>query len=79
MKKLTFVAVALTLLSTAALADQNVENANKMDEMRHQFMVMTDQMIDGQLLMLKTNEAALTSYQRVLKQMMQNESSSNNN
>ena len=79
MKKFAFVAVALALLSTGALADQNVENANKMDEMRHQFMVMTDQMIEGQLLMLKTNEAALTSYQRVLKQMMQNESSSNNN
>jgi phosphotransacetylase len=70
MKKLFITVATLALLSTASFADQNTENANKMDEMRRQFMTMTDQMIDGQMQMLKMNEAMLSNYQRVLKQMM---------
>ena len=75
MKKLFITGAALVLLSTASFADQNTENANKMDEMRKQFMVMTDQMIDGQMQMMKMNEAMLTNYQKLLKQMMENETS----
>jgi hypothetical protein len=73
MKKLFITGATLVLLSTASFADQNTENANKMDEMRRQFMVMTDQMIDGQMQMMKMNEAMLSNYQKLLKQMMEND------
>jgi opacity protein-like surface antigen len=75
-KKFLIAAATLAMLSTASFADQNTENQNKMDEMRHQFMVMTDQMINGQMEMLKMHEAMLSNYQKLLKQMMENESSS---
>ncbi len=74
MKKYLIAAATLAMLSTASFADQNTENMNKMDEMRMQFMKMTDQMMNDQMSMLKMQEAMLTNYQRILKQMMENES-----
>ena len=74
MKKFFITAATLVLLSTASFADQNTENANKMAEMRHQFLTMTDQMMTDQMSMLKMQENMLTNYQRLLKQMMENES-----
>ena len=79
MKKILVAAATLAMLSTASFADQNTENMNKMDEMRMQFMKMTDQMMNDQMSMLKMQEAMLTNYQRILKQMMENESSSHSN
>jgi hypothetical protein len=77
MKKLLITATALVLMSTASFADQNTENANKMDEMRMQFMKMTNEMVSGQMEMMKMHEAMLTNYQKLLKQMMENEISDN--
>ena len=79
MKKLLLTVATLAMMSTATLADQNSENANRMMELRRQFFSMTDQMLTDQMNMLKMQEAMLTNYQRLLKQMMQNENSSNNN
>ena len=77
MKKLFITVAALAMLSTAALADQNSENAMRMEEMRKQFFMMTDQMMNDQMSMLKMQENMLTNYQKLLKQMMENESSGN--
>jgi hypothetical protein len=79
MKKFFLTAATFALLSTASFADQNTENANRMNEMRRAFMAMTDQMINSQMDMLKTHEAMLTNYQKLLKQMMENEMGGNNN
>lgn len=76
MRKLFLSVATLALLSTASFADQNTENELKMDEMRRQFMVMTNQMIDGQMEMLKMHETMLSNYQKVLKTMMDNETNS---
>lgn len=73
MKKLFMTVTTLVLLSTASFADQNTENANKMAEMRMQFMKMTTEMVDGQMQMMKMHEAMLSNYQKLLKQMMENE------
>jgi hypothetical protein len=40
-------------------------------------MEMTEQMINSQMEMLKIHSAMLTNYQRLLKQMMENEISDN--
>jgi hypothetical protein len=73
MRKFILAISTLGLLSTAALADQNLDNVNSMDEMRMSFMKMTDQMMDDQMSMLKMQETMLTNYQKLLKQMMENE------
>ena len=78
MKKFLIVAAALAVFSTASFADQNTENENKMMEMRHSFMVMTDQMMDSQMEMLKQQENMLTNYKKLLKQMMENDMGSHN-
>jgi predicted site-specific integrase-resolvase len=74
MKKLFITGATLVLLSTASFADQNTENQNKMDAMRKQFFMMTDQMMNDQMSMLKMQESMLTNYQKLLKQMMENDS-----
>lgn len=79
MKKLILAAATLAALSTASFADQNSENANMMAKMRMERFAMIEQMMNDQMASLKMQEAMLTSYQRILKQMMQNENSSNNN
>jgi hypothetical protein len=73
MKKLFITGATLVLLSTASFADQNTENQNKMDAMRKQFFMMTDQMMNDQMSMLKMQETMLTNYQKLLKQMMEND------
>lgn len=78
MKKLVIAATTLVLLSTASFADQNTENQLKMDEMRKQFFMMTDQMMNDQMSMLKMQEGMLTNYQKLLKQMMENDMGSHN-
>ena len=77
MKKFLIAAAMLASVSTLSFADQNSENANKMAEMRKQFYMMTDQMMADQMSMLKMQENMLTNYQKLLKQMMENESSGN--
>lgn len=79
MKKLIIAAATFITLSTSAFADQNVENANRMEELRKAFFSMTAQMIDSEIAMTEMHMKQLTNYQRVLKQMMENENSSNNN
>jgi|GEM_PF-3216117 len=76
MKKLFLTVTTLALLSTASFADQNTENMLRMDEMRKQFMMMTDQMMTDQMSILKMQETMLTNYQKLLKQMMEMEISS---
>lgn len=73
MKKLILAAVTVVALSVPALADQNTENALQMDEQRRHFYAMTDEMIEGELQMVKMRQAMLTNYQRLLKQMMEAE------
>ena len=73
MKKLIIAAAALAALSTASFADQNTENMNMMDAMRKERFSMMEQMMNDQMASLKMQEAMLTSYQRILKQMMENE------
>ena len=77
MKKIFVTVATLALLSTTALADQNSENAMRMEEMRKQFFMMTDQMMNDQMSILKMQETMLTNYQKLLKQMMENESGGN--
>ena len=77
MKKVFITFATLALLSTTALADQNSENAMRMEQMRKQFFMMTDQMMNDQMSMLKMQENMLTNYQKLLKQMMENEDSGN--
>lgn len=79
MKKLFITATTLVLLSTASFAEKPTESTERMDAMRHSFMVMTQQLMDSQMEMLKTQETMLTNYQKLLKQMMENESSSHSN
>lgn len=79
MKKLLIATATVLALSTAAFADQNSENANKMAQMRMEFFKMTSQMIDDEMAVSQMQQKRLTAYQRILKQMMDNENSSNNN
>jgi energy-converting hydrogenase Eha subunit H len=78
MKKLLITAAALAMLAIPSFAqEKNRSETEKMRfEMRMQFMKMSDDMINGQMAMLKMHETMLTNYQRILKQMMENESSS---
>jgi hypothetical protein len=75
MRKLLASAAMLAVLSTASLADQNSENMLRMDEMRMDFMKMSEQMVADQMQMLKMQETMLTSYQKFLQQMMKMETS----
>ena len=73
MRKLIYATATLLVLVTPSFADQNTENeANKM-AMRKAFFSMTDQMMDDQMSMLKMQESMLTNYQKLLKQMMEND------
>ena len=78
MKKLLIAAATVLTLSTAAFADQNVENANKMAELRMAFFEMTTQMIDDEMMASQMQQKRLSAYQRLLKLMMDNENSHNN-
>jgi hypothetical protein len=75
MKKFLIATVTLVMLSSASFAETSTENRARMEEMHHQFMMMTDQMIETQMQTLKMQENMLTNFQRLLKQMMENESS----
>jgi hypothetical protein len=76
MKKLLITAVTFVTLSTAAFADQNTENLNRMHELRMAFFNMTSQMLDDEIASAEMQMRRLSNYQRILKQMMDNESSS---
>ena len=78
MKKLLIAAATVLTLSTAAFADQNSENANKMAEMRMEFFKMTSQMIDDEMMVSQGQMKRLSAYQRLLKLMMDNENAHNN-
>ena len=78
MKKLLIAAATVLTLSTAAFADQNSENANKMAEMRVEFFKMTSQMIDDEMMVSQGQMKRLSAYQRLLKLMMDNENAHNN-
>lgn len=73
MKKLLLSATAIVFLSTASFAEQNTEPKWKMDGMRHTFMQVTEQMINSQMEMLKIHEAMLTNYQKLVRQMIEND------
>ena len=73
MKTLILAAATLVALSTASFADQNTENKNMMDEMRKARFSMMEQMMNDQMASLKMQETMLTNYQKILKQMMENE------
>ena len=76
MKKLLITATTLVLLSTASFAGKPTESDLKMEEMRHAFMMKTQKMMNDEMAMIKKQEAMLSNYQKLLKQMMDNESSS---
>jgi hypothetical protein len=76
MKKFLITTAALVMMSTASFAEASQETQDKMYEMRMQFMTMTNQMIDGQMEMMKQHMSMLTNFQKLLKQMMDNESES---
>ena len=46
--------------------------------MHHQFMIMTDRLVDSQLEMLKMHEAMLNNYKKLLKLMMDNDMGTHN-
>jgi len=73
MKKLLIAAATVASLSTAAFADQNTENMNRMDELRKAFFQMSIQMVDDEIKMAEMQRQHLTNYQRLLKTMMDNE------
>jgi hypothetical protein len=75
MKKLLITVATISALSTASFAQSARTDNDK--KMRHQFMEMTEQMVNSQMEMLKIHSAMLTNYQRLLKQMMENETSDN--
>lgn len=79
MKKFILAVATIVTLSTASFAESGSESTNARDARRLQFLQMTEQMIDGEMQMLKMREVMLTNYKRILLQMMQNENSSNNN
>jgi hypothetical protein len=78
MRKLLYTTAALLVLATPSFADQNTENETKMMEMRKSFFQMTDQMMNDQMSMLKMQETMLTNYQKLLKQMMENDMGEHN-
>ncbi len=78
MKKIMITVATFAMLSTAAFAETSEENRNRMYEMRMQFMHMSDDMVTGQMEMLKMHMNMLSNFQKLLKQMMENESSSHN-
>ena len=77
MKKFLIAAAALAVLTTASFADQNSENANAMAKKRMEFFTMTDKMLTDQMATLKHQEEMISAYQKLLKQMMENENSGN--
>jgi hypothetical protein len=78
MRKLLYTTATLLVLATPSFADQNTENETKMMEMRKSFFQMTDQMMNDQMSMLKMQETMLTNYQKLLKQMMENDMGEHN-
>ena len=78
MKKLFIAATTFVLLSTASFAETPTENRDKMEAMHHHFMMMTQKMMNSEMAMLKKQEAMLTNYQKLLKQMMENETNHKN-
>ena len=77
MKKLFLAVAAIAVLSTASFADQNAENANAMEKKRMEFFMTTDKMLTDQMAMLKHQEEMISAYQKLLKQMMENENAGN--
>ena len=73
MRKLLLSVAALALLSTASFADQNTENASKMDELRRQYFAMTMRMMDNQIEMIKKQQEMLSNFQATLRQAMSND------
>jgi hypothetical protein len=73
MKKLLIAAATFASLTTGAFADQNLENENRMAELRKMFFEMTAQMIDDEIQTTQMHTKRLTAYQRFLQQMMENE------
>lgn len=76
MRKLLIAAAAFAALSTAALAEQNTENENRMFELRKAFFEMSSQMVEDEIRASEMHTKRLTAYQRLLKMMMENELSS---
>jgi hypothetical protein len=73
MRKVFLSVAALALLSTASFADQNTENAKRMDELRRQYFAMTMMMMDNQMAMMKKQQEMLTNFQETLRQAMSND------
>ena len=73
MKKLLLAVATLALLSTSSFADMNLENSNRLEAKRHAFFMKTQKMMNEEMAMLKKQEAMLTNYQKLLKQMMEND------
>jgi Ni/Co efflux regulator RcnB len=67
MKKVLIATAAIAMLATSSIADAK----SKSSMSHYQFMLQTQQMIQKQ-------KAMLNAYEKLLKQMMENESSSHN-
>ena len=79
MKKLLIAAATFVTLSTGAFADQNLENENRMMELRKMFFEMTAQMVEDEIESTQMHTKRLTAYQRFLRLMMENEHSGHAN
>jgi hypothetical protein len=73
MKKFILAAATLALISSVSLAEQSPENMNRVEEMRKMKFEMMMQMNESHMEMLKMQEAMLSNWQKLLKNMMENE------
>ncbi len=77
MKKFIAAIVLASALSAPAFAE-STEHSIKVEEMRRMFYQMTDQMMEDQMNIMKMQVASLTNYQRLLRQMMENDQGGDN-
>ncbi len=73
MKKIVLAVATLAMLAPAAFAANNSDDDKRM---RQEFMMQTQKMIDDQMATIAKMNDMLTSYQKQLKMMMENEMNS---
>ena len=71
MKKLFLTVATLALLSTSSFADQNNDNANRMDELR-KMMHHSKMMMMQEMEMIKKQAAMFTAMERQMRIMEEN-------
>ena len=79
MKKLFITVATVLMFAGPALAEQSTVDMDAVFAKRQHFYEMSLKMVDAQMHTLKEQEARLTGWQRLLKQMMENELNSHGN